>query len=176
MSDEPDFILAGSDTEEKLGSGVYDCQTTREDRYTNPDSNDHIIYHNLSGLEWRETTYRILDVGSSSGEALNNLVEQLEDGTDANFEAYALDIDQVELEKAKENNVNPFRAKSQALPFKEDSFDIVISANLYLRPEDIDATVEAIDRVMDSSRGKAVLSQGYEAQGYEGLHNGSIGK
>lgn len=174
MSDEPNFILIDQDAQEQVENGVYDCQTTREDRYTNPDSNDYIIYENLSDPEWREKTYRILDIGSSSGEALNSLVNQLEDETDANFEAYALDINWGELENAQENNLNTIRAKSQSLPFKEDSFDIVISANLYLGSKDIDVTVEEIDRVLKPSRGKAVLSQGYEEQGYVGLHIGSI--
>lgn len=173
MSDDTRFISVDPDMEEKRNKGIYDSQITREDRYTNPESDDHIIYHELSDLDWENRTYRILDVGSSTGEALETLVERLEDETSANFQAYALDIDRDVLEAAHED-MEAVRAAAQNLPFEDDSVDIVISANLYLRPEDIESTVHEIDRVMSSSDGKVVLSQGYRDQGYEGLHFGEV--
>jgi SAM-dependent methyltransferase len=173
VSDDTRFISVDPDMEEKRNKGIYDNQITREDRYTNPESDDYIIYHELSDLDWENRTYRILDVGSSTGEALETLVERLEDETSANFQAYALDIDRKVLEAAHED-MEAVRAAAQNLPFEDDSVDIVISANLYLRPEDIESTVHEIDRVMGSSDGKVVLSQGYRDQGYEGLHFGEV--
>ena len=169
MSEDPKFISVDPDMEEKRTNGIYDSQITREDRYTNPESDDHIIYHELSDLDWENRTYRILDVGSSTGEALETLVERLEEETPANFQAYALDIDRNVLE-ASDESIESVRARSQNLPFEEDSFDIVISANLYLRPEDIETTVQEIDRVLRPSDGNTVLGQGYSDQGYRGLH------
>lgn len=169
MSDKIKFISVDPEMEEKRDKGFYDSQITKKDRYTSPKSDDFLIYDRLSGLEWESGTYRILDVGSSSGEALENLVERLEEETPAEFEAYAVDIDRDVLE-ASDESIESVRARSQNLPFEEDSFDIVISANLYLRPEDIETTVQEIDRVLRPSDGNTVLGQGYSDQGYRGLH------
>jgi len=173
MSEDPKFISIDPDMEEKRDRGVYDSQITRGDRYTSPDSSDRVIYSRLSDLEWENRTYRRLGVGSSTGEALETLVERLEKETPADFEACALDIDRDVLETTQ-REMDTVRAKAQQMPFDDDSFDIVISANLYLNREDIEATVREIDRVMSSSDGKAVLSQGYSDQSYGGLHEESI--
>lgn len=175
MDDDAAFISTDPGLEEKRDNGVYDVQITREDRYTNSDSYDSILYERLSELEWEDRTYRILDIGSSTGEALDKLLERLEEETPAEFQACALDVDGKVLEEAQESS-EPVRAKAQNLPFVEDSFDIVVSANLHLRPGDIDETIEEIDRVLKSPGGRAVLSQGYEQQGYQGLHKDSIRK
>lgn len=169
MSDDTNFISVDSDMEEKRENGFYDIQATRKDRYTSNESKDHIIYDSLSNLEWEDRTYRILDVGSSTGEALDHLVERLEEETLGEFQPYVLDINQEVLGNAQ-RPMEAVRAKAQNLPFEDDSFDLVISANLYLMPEDIESAVQEIDRVIDSSNGKAVLGQGYSDQGYRGLH------
>lgn len=174
MSDEPSIISLDQNSDDRENNRIYECRITRSDRYTNPDSIDNIIYENLSEINWEEKTYRILDVGSSSGEALQTLVTRLEEETEAEFQAYALDVNRDVIESAVEEDLRPVMAKSQNLPFKDDSFDIVISANLHLSPDDIEATVEEIDRVMNSTNGKTVLSQGYEEQDYEGLHQNKI--
>lgn len=173
MTDKPSIVSLNQNSDDRENNGIYECHVTRSDRYTNPDSIDNIIYENLSKTNWEEKTYRILDVGSSSGEALKTLVKRLEEETEAEFQAYALDVDREVIESASEEDLRPVMAKSQNLPFKEDSFDIVISANLHLSPDDIEATVEEIDRVMITANSKSVLSQGYE-EDYEGLHQNRI--
>lgn len=174
MDDDKDFISIDPAIDEKREKGVYDIQTTIEGRYTSPESNDYIVYRELSDIEWSEETYRILDVGSSTGIALSDLVERLEKETPAEFQAYALDVDPESLKKSRERDITPILAKSQNLPFEDNAFDVIVSANLLLLQEDIDATIEEIDRVMDTSEGKVVLGQGYENQNYQGLHHGNI--
>ena len=120
-------------------------------------------------------SYRILDVGSSSGEALDTLVDRLEVEKECSFEALALDVDDEMVGKCYEaNSENVVRAAGQNIPLKSGSVDIVISSQLHLNSEDIEEVVEEVNRVLDSE-GYAVLSSGYGGNpDYRGMHQGGF--
>jgi ubiquinone/menaquinone biosynthesis C-methylase UbiE len=170
----PKFIGLGNSEQIERGrdNGIYDITTTSEDRYINPESFDSRIYEELSEIDLEDRKYSILDIGSSSGEPLEELTRKLENETEGEFESYGVDVNQQMLEEI--DDAKPVKAMGQFLPFKQNSFDIIISANIHLEPEDTERIIQEINRVLDPD-GFSILSQGYNREDdYRGLHQGRI--
>ncbi|MFB6115499.1 MAG: class I SAM-dependent methyltransferase [Candidatus Nanohalobium sp.] len=180
MAEENQFIVTGDRKEferKRQEEGVYDATVTTPDRYINPEAYGSVIYRELSeNIDWSDESYRLLDLGSSSGEAVSKLAERLEAETEAEFEAYALDVDREMMERCFEySESRPVSGKAQQLPFRDRSIDILVSNQLNLIPEDIERVVEEANRVLRPD-GAAVLAEGYELPeaDYTGLHRGNI--
>jgi SAM-dependent methyltransferase len=180
-SANPAVILDSKGDEDSLEAGIYPCTVTRHDRYVNPESVDSIIYESLYQVLNSGESYRFLDIGSSSGEALDELAEKLEDEKDCSLETMALDINKEMAKQCYSSNAdNVICAAGQDLPLQPESVDIVISSQLHLKPTDIEEVVDEINRVLDSE-GYAVLSTGYGKENhysdninYRGIHKQEI--
>lgn len=174
--ENPCFISLEPDIDEKLDDGFYPIQTTSERRYTDEESVDYLVYDSLSRvLSDRSGEYTILDIGSSSGEALDNLTKKLSQETNCEFNELALDpSNQMSRKCYEEQDQSSFRAIGQKLPFEANSIDLVVSSQLHLNSDDIDRVVEEINRVL-APGGYAVLSSGYDAKpNYRGLHQDEV--
>ncbi|QGA79968.1 class I SAM-dependent methyltransferase [Candidatus Nanohalobium constans] len=170
--ENPSFISLEPNIDERLDDGFYPIQTTSERRYTDEESVDYLVYESLSRiLSDRSGEYNILDIGSSSGEALDNLTKKLSQETNCRFNELALDPSNEMSRKCYEDqDQSSFRAMGQKLPFETNSIDLVVSSQLHLNSDDIDRVVEEINRVLDPS-GYAVLSSGYNSRtNYQGIH------
>jgi SAM-dependent methyltransferase len=177
MSDnfEHPTVIFGSDREQEiLEQGIYADTLTTPDRYVNEKSVDSMIYDCLSDVLEDGGSYRILDIGSSSGEALETLVERLEEEKECYFETLALDVNAKMVKRCNQNSIDHgILAAGQCIPLTSDSVDIIISNQLHLNSEDLEEVVEEANRVLDSE-GYAVLSTGYEKLDYRGIHKGRI--
>lgn len=178
MSREDNYIALDEEAvEEDLDRGVYPLTTTSSDRYTDEMSNAYHIYENIAEhISEFENEVAVLDVGSSSAEALNSLVAELEEETSKDYRPLALDVNHDMMNRcAKNNGSNPIHATAQKMPIASNSVDIVISNQLNLREEDITKVVEEIDRVLDPE-GLAVLGDGFKtgSGNYRGTHRGGI--
>ena len=107
----------------------------------------------------------VLDVGSSTGEAFSRLLEDLERSLESSLEGYSLEPREVVYRGRDQGfHENPVQGivgtEDYYIPFKESSFDIVVSNNLFPY---IDDQREALEGV------KYVLNDG----GYAAVHVGT---
>lgn len=157
-----EYLLGGKDLEYKLEIGEYPVRVTRNQRYR------WLIDHYLDGELDFDEDVRLLDVGSSTGIATEDLAREIESNHSYSVEPYAFDINQMVLEECRdENRPEPVIGKAQNLPFKDNSFHLVVSDNLYLEECQIEQVASEIDRVMRKD-GLAALGRGYSE--FEGKH------
>ncbi|MCJ7450662.1 MAG: class I SAM-dependent methyltransferase [Candidatus Nanohaloarchaeota archaeon QJJ-9] len=105
--------------------------------------------------------FYILDVGSSTGTALDYFAGRLEEEKNVNTVSISLDINRAVLGENRENGYSDryVTGKAQELPFREDCFDYVICNGLigYLPREDQVETLKEVSRVLKED-GKAGLA------------------
>ena len=91
-----------------------------------------------SALEWalenevEASRVKVLDIGSADGDGFQELIRSLEDSSDKIFETYALEPQSIVYDDfSRDRSDHPVRGlcgdDEYGLPFKEDSFDVVIS-------------------------------------------------
>lgn len=170
VTDEDDF-------NNMMEKGFYPYTSTSDRRYVDPESVDHRIYSELKDiLEEEKGEYTLVDVGSSSAEPLEKMVEQLEEETDAELTPFAVDINRDMLDRCYQNeHAEAVQGMAQQLPIQDNYVDLLVSSQLNLREKFIDRAVDEFNRVL-SSDGYAVLSTGYsqERNEYKGVHKGKI--
>lgn len=176
-TEESCIVLEPNSFEESMERGVYPHTTTSEDRYTNPASFDHSIYTGVSNILQEDPgEYVILDIASSTGEALKSMIDQLEDEYSSELRPVSLDVNRSVLQECySQRNAEPVQGAAQQLPFTDDSIDIVVSSQLNLYDRFVEQAVEEINRVM-SPEGHAVLTTGYvlDENDYRGLHSEEV--
>ena len=171
------IVLEPDSFEEKMEEGIYPYTTTSADRYTNPASFDHSIYTGVSEILQEDPgEYTVLDIASSTGEALDEMIKHLKDETSSELRSVALDVNRGVLQKCySQENAETVQAAAQQLPLADDSIDIVVSSQLNLHDRFVEQAVEEINRVM-APEGYAVLSTGYvlEENDYRGRHSEEV--
>jgi SAM-dependent methyltransferase len=103
----------------------------------------------------------VLDVGSSTGEAFSRLLEDLERSLDSSLEGYSLEPRGVVYRGRDQGfHENPVQGivgtEDHSIPFKEGSFDIVISNNLFPYIDDQREALEDVRYVLDDGGYAAV--------------------
>ena len=88
---------------------------------------------------------RVLELGCGCGELLEYLSRSCE--------AYGIEISDYAIEKCKNKGLNVFKADASNLPFKNDSFDYVISQHLL---EHLDDPLKAVKESVRVARKKAI--------------------
>jgi len=162
----PNGVSRGGTGEEVGGYTVKRIDSTSSDRYKGIVDEVYSELKNRLDNEDDGFTYRILDVGSSLGVAVNGLKNRLnkkliEDPDEQSFERADIEVHELDPERQAfdyterhSNKIleNPVQAVSQDLPYKDNSFDLTIS-NAALTPLDEDEIKDSVDefeRVTDT--------------------------
>lgn len=157
-----EYLSGDRDLQHKLEIGEYPIRATNNQRYR------WLIDHYLDGELDFDEDVRLLDVGSSTAVATEDLAREIESKHNYSVEPYAFDINQMVLEECRdENQPEPVMGNAQNLPFKDNSFHVVVSDNLFLEERQIEDIANEIDRVMNQG-GIAALGSGYRE--FEGKH------
>jgi ubiquinone/menaquinone biosynthesis C-methylase UbiE len=118
------------------------------------------IYRDTTGPDARDIVVdavrevqpsRILEVGCGQGE----LAERLKDELDAEVVAIDQSPRMVELTRAR--GVDAQVADVQALPYHDDSFDVVVAAWVFFHVQDVDLGLREVSRVL-KARGRFVAA------------------
>ena len=115
-----------------------------------------------SPLEWvlenevEASHVKVLDIGSADGDGFRGLVQSLEDSSDKSFETFALEPQSIVYDDfSNERSDHPVRGmaggEEYGIPFKQDSFDIVVSNFLlpFLDSEEQSRALNQIEDVLD---------------------------
>ncbi len=149
--------------EENLENGVWPDNTTQPTRYEG--FAQEIVKRTAEGYFDDLDEIRLLDIGSSTGEATEGLATALEYHSDLEVETFSYDIDHKALETNREYDHTDHQLQGavgaekdaegefqdRPLPFRDGSFDLVVSKTLlsrFTRPQDQSAALREIERVV----------------------------
>lgn len=94
----------------------------------------------------QKTDYRsVLDIGCSAGGSLTLL-------TDENRQAYGVDVSQIAVSKAVLRDLQVTRASATNLPFEDNAFDLVVSADVFEHLHEDDAPRAAAEAIRVARR------------------------
>ncbi|MFB6208685.1 MAG: hypothetical protein ABEJ56_00935 [Candidatus Nanohaloarchaea archaeon] len=85
MATENYLVMDREEFRKSMENGIYPHMTTSRDQYVNPESVDHLIYTGLRDLlENKSGEFTVLDIGSSSGEPLDEVAKKLQEEIECN--------------------------------------------------------------------------------------------
>ncbi|MEA3506327.1 MAG: class I SAM-dependent methyltransferase [Elusimicrobiota bacterium] len=94
----------------------------------------------------------LLDIGCGSGEILSALRKNIAENNISDVKLSGIDASHYMVERAKDNlkneEINISVARSEKLPFKDNSFDYVICSEVLEHVEYLEATLKEISRVL----------------------------
>ncbi len=138
MYDTPDFPAPTRD-------GLYGRRTTAVNRYRG--HVDDLASRFMAG----DDPVMVLDVGPSSGAAITDTVETLAAETGRDYRVHVADPAETSVERCADRDGidGTVRAAGQALPYRDDTFDLAVCHRLlpFISVDDRFAVLRELDRV-----------------------------